>query len=209
MKSDALGVVSSTRIYLEEGKSWVFAVALDWPGWSRRGKGEQAAVEALLDYASRYRLVVGPGFAPGPLEVVGRLSGTMTTDFGAPDARGLWDEELLDSVEASRLIGILEKSWRYFDQVVLSAPSELLKGPRGGGRDRDQIVDHVREAERALASKLGRRIAPRTPWSEQRAAILDVLRAREPAGTWPVRYALRRGTWHVLDHAWEIEDKSA
>lgn len=25
---------------------------------------------------------------------------------------------------------------------------------------------------------------------------------------WPVRYALRRFAWHVLDHAWEIQDKS-
>jgi hypothetical protein len=27
-------------------------------------------------------------------------------------------------------------------------------------------------------------------------------------GGWPVRYAARRIAWHVLDHAWEIEDKS-
>ena len=27
-------------------------------------------------------------------------------------------------------------------------------------------------------------------------------------GGWPVRYAFRRIAWHVLDHAWEIEDKS-
>ena len=26
---------------------------------------------------------------------------------------------------------------------------------------------------------------------------------------WPPRYAARRLAWHVLDHAWEIEDKSA
>jgi hypothetical protein len=209
MTSVAQPVLATTRIYLEEGKSWVFAVALDWPGWSRRGRGEQAAVEALLDYASRYQTVVGPGFVPGHVEVVGRVAGTMTTDFGAPDARGVWDEESLDDVEAHRLIAILEASWRYFDRVVSSAPLELAKGPRGGGRDRDQIVDHVREAERALASKLGRPIAPRTPWSDQRAAIVEVLRAPMPGGSWPVRYALRRGTWHVLDHAWEIEDKGA
>ena len=209
MTSVAQPVLATTRIYLEEGKSWVFAVALDWPGWSRRGRGEQAAVEALLDYASRYQPVVGPGFVPGRVEVVGRVAGTMTTDFGAPDARGPWDEESLDDVEVNRLIATLEASWRYFDRVVSTAPMELAKGPRGGGRDRDQIVDHVREAERALASKLGRRIAPRTPWFDQRAAIVEVLRAGMPGGSWPVRYALRRGTWHVLDHAWEIEDKGA
>jgi hypothetical protein len=26
---------------------------------------------------------------------------------------------------------------------------------------------------------------------------------------WPQRYAARRIAWHALDHAWEIEDKSA
>ena len=25
---------------------------------------------------------------------------------------------------------------------------------------------------------------------------------------WPARYAARRIAWHVLDHAWEIEDRS-
>ncbi len=25
---------------------------------------------------------------------------------------------------------------------------------------------------------------------------------------WPVRYATRRLAWHVLDHAWEIEDRT-
>jgi hypothetical protein len=26
--------------------------------------------------------------------------------------------------------------------------------------------------------------------------------------SWPPRYAARRIVWHVLDHAWEIEDRS-
>ena len=33
----------------------------------------------------------------------------------------------------------------------------------------------------------------------------------EPSRTrthWPVRYAIRRAAWHVLDHAWELEDRS-
>jgi len=201
-------VANTTRVYLEEGKLWTFAVALDWPGWARRAKGEQAAIEALLDFAPRYQRVVGGDFAPGRVEVIRRVAGTMTTDFGAPDARGSWDDEALTNPEATRFIAILEASWRYFDGVVHSAPLELTKGPRGGGRNRDQIADHVREAERALASKLGTKVAPRTAWPEQRAAIIETLQAGAPGGSWPPPYALRRGTWHVLDHAWEIEDKS-
>jgi hypothetical protein len=26
---------------------------------------------------------------------------------------------------------------------------------------------------------------------------------------WPQRYAARRIAWHALDHAWEIQDRSA
>jgi hypothetical protein len=169
----------------------VFATALDWPGWCRRGRGEEAALAVLLDYEDRYGAVVGPGFEPGPVEVVGRVPGTRTTDFGAPGARGPWDDEPLTPAAADRLVGLLEASWRYFDD-----------------RDRDAIVDHVREAERAYGAKVGQRVPPRTAWSHQRAVLAGALRAATDAGAWPVGYAIRRCAWHVLDHAWEIEDKS-
>ena len=44
-------------------------------------------------------------------------------------------------------------------------------------------------------------------------AILEALRTAKGASrpgdkTWPRRYAARRIAWHVLDHAWEIEDRS-
>ena len=39
------------RVGLEIGPRWVFASALDWPGWCRRGRGEQAALDTLLDHA--------------------------------------------------------------------------------------------------------------------------------------------------------------
>jgi hypothetical protein len=195
-------------VYLEVGRTWVFAAALDWPGWCRRGKGEEAALDVLADYADRYAAVAGPGFRPGELQVVGRLPGNATTDFGAPDARGPWDDEPLDDAEAARLAGLLEACWRAFDAVAAAAPAELRKGPRGGGRDRDAVVDHVREAERSYGRKVGARVPPRTPWPQQRSAVADALRAGTPEGTWPARYSVRRLAWHVLDHAWEIEDKS-
>lgn len=34
------------------------------------------------------------------------------------------------------------------------------KGPRGGGRDRDEIVAHVAEAERSYARSVGVRYTP-------------------------------------------------
>jgi hypothetical protein len=140
--------------------------------------------------------------------VIGRVPGDATTDFGAPGRPGEWDDEPLSAAEADRLAGLLERCWQAFDAVVAGAPAELRKGPRGGGRDRDRVVEHVREAERAYARKLGVRLPPRTPWPAQRAALLAALRAGAPDGSWSARYALRRIGWHVLDHAWEIEDRS-
>jgi hypothetical protein len=199
---------ATTRISLESGKTWVFATALDWPGWCRRGKGEEAAVDVLLDYAGRYARVAGPGFAPGQAAIVGRVASDMSADFGAPGVPGPWDDEPLPPAEADRLTGLLEAAWRYFDGVVAAAPAQLRKGPRGGGRDRDAIVDHVREAERSYGRKVGPRVPPRTPWEQQRTEIAAALRTGTPGGAWPPRYAIRRLAWHVLDHAWEIEDKS-
>jgi hypothetical protein len=196
-----------TRVYLEQGKTWTFAGALDWPGWCRRGKGDEAALEALLGHSDRYGAVVGPSFAPGALTVVGTVAGTTTTDFGAPGAVGAWDDEPLDAAEGARSTALLTACWRAFDEVVLTAPEELRKGPRGGGRDRDAIAAHVQEAERAYARKVGVRMLPRTPWAEQRAALVEALAHDEPGRGWPTRYAIRRVAWHVLDHAWEIQDK--
>jgi hypothetical protein len=140
--------------------------------------------------------------------VAGTIPGGATTDFGAPEATGPWDDDPLRPAEAGRLVGLLESSWQYFDAVAASAPERLRKGPRGGGRDTSAIIDHVREAERAYSGKFGDRVPPRTPWAEQRTVIAAALRA-VPAGTsWPAGYSIRRLAWHVLDHAWEIEDKS-
>jgi hypothetical protein len=67
----------------------------------------------------------------------------------------------------------------------------------------------VREAERSYARKVGVRLPPRTPWDDQREAIADALGDPDhQGGAWPVRYLIRRTAWHVLDHAWELEDKT-
>ena len=193
-----------TRVYLEQGRTWTFACALDWPGWARRGKGDEAALEQLLAYADRYALVV-PELEVDELQVVGTVPGNGTTEFGAPDARGPWDDEPADTdVIATRL----EQCWAAFDRAVTAATPELRKGPRGGGRDRDAVAGHVQEAERSYGRMLGVRLPPRTPWDEQRQAFSAAIRDGAPDARWPLPYAVRRFAWHVLDHAWEIEDKS-
>ena len=197
------------RVYLENGKTWTFACSLDFPGWCRRGKGEEAALEALLDYVPRYRKVAGRTWNPGEIKVIGRIAGDATTDFGAPHIIGEWDAKPVSKVKRDDQLDLLQRCWTYFDKVVAGAPPSLRKGPRGGGRDRDKIVDHVREAERAYAPGYGIRVPPRTPMAEHRDLIVAGLEGPLVKDTkWPWPYVVRRMAWHVLDHAWEIEDRS-
>lgn len=202
-----------TPIYLEVGKSKVFACSVEWPGWCRSGKGEEAAMERLLAYAERYGAAV-PGFAdPGELDVVQRVPGNGTTDFGAPDVVPQLDQAPYTEAEAARARFVLEASWRALERAAAAAPAVLPKGPRGGGRDRDALVAHVLEAERSYGRMIGVRHPPRVEPEVVRAGILEVLGRRHNGppreGGWPARYAARRIAWHVLDHAWELEDKSS
>ncbi|MFN2538796.1 MAG: hypothetical protein ABR549_11730 [Mycobacteriales bacterium] len=189
------------RVYLEVDKTWAFACAVDYPGWQRRGRGELGALEELESYRRRYATATGTT-PKGELQVIGTVPGTVTTGFGAPDVVGPWDAEALSSKE----IKLVSACWETFDRIAGRVSAELQKGPRGGGRDRDEIVAHVQEAERSYGRKIGARVPPRTSWPEQRAAILQRL-ADPTDDRWPVKYAARRIGWHVLDHAWEMADK--
>lgn len=209
------------HVYLELGPKKVFACSLDWPGWCRIGRSEESALDALTDYAPRYRVIAeraGLAFSPGDPVVVERVPGTSTTDFGAPDAVPEADAAPLDAAEAGRGVALMRAAWEIFDEVTAVSPEELRKGPRGGGRDRDPMVAHVVEAERAYARKVGVRHKPfhgdREARDAMRAELADTLvrpgdAVTGPAvpGGWPVRYAVRRIIWHVIDHIWEMEDR--
>lgn len=114
--------------------------------------------------------------------MIGRSEGNRTTDFGAPNVQGRWDDEALERDERERLVGLLQATWVYFDQVAAGAPATLRKGPRGGGRDRDAVVDHVREAGRSYAAKAGVRIPSRTGWTPKRAMLATALRSEGTSG---------------------------
>jgi hypothetical protein len=212
--------VTSVEVYLEQGRSRTFAVAVDWPGWARWARtsaGEEAALEALLGHADRYAQVArdaGARFPASPEPVVvERVAGGATTDFGAPGAVLGTDRDPLPETRLARHLALLESSWALLDVVAARAPAELRKGPRGGGRDRDEVVRHVVEAERAYAAKAGARHRPFDPHDHaardaMRADLVAALRGQDPAAPWPSAYAVRRIAWHVLDHVWEIEDRS-
>jgi hypothetical protein len=217
----------ATRVYLEVGTTRTFACAVDWVGWARSaraprsagGGSPEAALEAFAGYLPRYApvaaatgLVLPPG-AADDLLVVEQLAGDMTTDFGAPSLVPAVDGEPLAAGEGDRLAALLAAAWQYLDDVAARSPATLTKGPRGGGRDRDAVVRHVVDAEASYVRKLGLSAGARSPVEVWRPAVLALLREDPTAATapttWPLRYAARRIAWHVLDHAWEIEDRSA
>ena len=199
----------------------VFASALDWPGWSRAGRDEAAALSALEASRGRYAAVAreaGLVLVQADLAVVERLPGTATTAFGAPDVCFALDARPVDAEAAERLAALVRAAWTILARVAGGAPAALRKGPRGGGRDRDAIVAHVVGAEVAYARRMGLRVGEPDPAdgaavAAVRATLAGVLARPSdggslPGGRWPVRYAARRVAWHVLDHAWEIEDRS-
>jgi hypothetical protein len=218
-------------VYLETGTKRVFAGALDWPGWCRSGKDEESALQALADYGSRYGKVLrrtklgfsSPDDASG-FKVVERLPGDASTDFGAPGKAPAIDEQRVDSEHVDRMQALLKACWSAFDSAVEAARGkEMRKGPRGGGRDLDKIVQHVIESQGSYLALIGQKYAfdpkadPRKETARLRAIITDAISksvgaprvAAGPRGgkRWTHRYFVRRTAWHVLDHAWEIEDR--
>jgi DinB superfamily len=261
-------------VYLEIGPKRTFAGAVEWPGWCRIGRDEAGALQALADHGPRFASVLRSAGIPFPgvrdaadLLVVERLAGDATTDFGAPGKAPSVDDRPLSDPELHRLRAILVACWAAFDREVGRASGkELRKGPRGGGRDLESIVQHVLAAESAYVSKLGGKVpandeppaadgaladgvsaigaalaadgdpsAGRVPVTgsvqdadpvartrdrlrRSRAAAIEAIDAAAhgimmPLGPrggsrWSARYAVRRMAWHVLDHAWEIEDRA-
>ena len=204
----------------------VAAFAIDWPGWSRGARTGPEAVEVLAAYRDRYRPVaalagLGDEFdAAGDLELVEDHVGVGSTDFwGISFAPSSFEQEPMGADELDRKIGLLEASWRYFDDVAARVSAEMQTGPRGGGRNRDEIVRHALGWERAdLAKRVGvvvDPIVPPTPdgFSSHRDEFVAALRTYNAEGrmargrNWTIGLLIRHTAYHALDHAWEMEDK--
>ena len=209
---------------LEVGRKRAFAWALDLPGWCRSGKTRETALDALIAAAPRYAPVAALAGVPMPdlaaveVEVEDETEGDSGTEFGVPYVIAPSDRRAVTAAEAVRLAASVEAAWNTFDRVAADAPSELRKGPRGGGRDRDKMIEHVLGADHAYAREMGVRLpagslSDRAAVETERAAVLDVLRQPSDGSPlagrkWPQRYAARRIAWHALDHAWEMEDRA-
>ncbi len=175
------------EVLLEVSATRSFACALWFPGWFGQGKSPDDAIEGLLSLRARYAPIAERAKRALPpdsaLVIVERQEGNGTTQFGAPGQISSLENDV-DAQTVRRLRALHGACRDAFDNVVKTAPSELRKGPRGGGRDTAKVVEHVVEVERAYASRMEH-------------------------GSWPEAYYLRRSGYHFTGHAWEIEDRSA
>jgi hypothetical protein len=214
------------RVMIEMGRKKPVAVAsaFDWPGWDRSGKGEEDALRVLETYRPRYAPVAAlAGLADefkraGDPEVVERIEGIGMTDFyGLSMKSAAAEQEQMTDAECERKIALLRACWTYFDDVAARVSAELRKGPRGGGRDRDRIVQHVNANEVGDFSRKVGVTAPDDAWEdpaaleayreEFTAAIRDYNARGAAARNWTVQFVIRHSAYHVLDHAWEMEDR--
>ena len=202
------------------------AFAIDWPGWSRGAKTTDLALETLEAYRERYRpIAVAAGMgdefdAAGRLDIIEDKVGAPSTDFWgisfAPASLEL--QEPMGDAEFDRKVSLLRACWAYFDDVAATVSAEMRKGPRGGGRDREQIIRHtIRNESEDFAKRLGLRIPEEgalTPdglrdFREAYVASMRTYNAGEGKRmrSWTLPFLIRHSAYHVMDHAWEMEDK--
>jgi len=96
--------------------------------------------------------------------------------------------------------------------------AEMSKGPRGGGRDRDRIIRHtIRTESEEFAKRLGLRVPECGALTEEglrdfRKTYVAAMRAYNAGEgarmrSWNLPFLIRHSAFHMLDHAWEMEDK--
>ncbi len=205
----------------------VVAFAPDWPGLERGAKDAEAAAGRLLAYIPRYAPVAklagmeaefaAAAGADTAADIVEQYPGVGSTDFwGISFAFSDFDRQAMTDAELERELALMQACWAFFDGVRARVSAELMKGPRGGGRDRDRIVRHVFATELDWSKKFNLRTPLEVMLTDeglkmQREAYVSAIRELHAQGkmarSWPLHYLIRHTAYHTLDHAWEMEDK--
>jgi hypothetical protein len=219
-------MTDTLRVLLEIGTKGrrVVAAATDWPGLDRWGATDDAAVAKVYSYRSRYAPVaecagLADEFArQDMIEVIERYKGNTSTDFwGVAHVTSETEREVLPAPDLERRLELLQACWTEFDAVAARVSKELRPGARSAGRTREQILRHVYLNE---PDQFSRKVEVRTPLdavltpdglSAHRRAYLEGIRAYNAEGkaarTWSIQFLIRRTAHHVMDHAWELEDR--
>jgi hypothetical protein len=218
-------MTDTLRVILELGKKRrVVAAAMDWPGLDRWGTSEDDALAKLASYVPRYAGVADRAGMKGAfagardVEVVERTPGSSSTDFwGIAHVPSEIEREVLAPADLERRLQLLQACWAFFDETATRVSTELRPGSRSNGRSRDQIIRHVYGSE---PEQFSRKIEVRTALDlvltpaglkTHRLNYLDAIRAYNaegrPARTWPIQFLIRRTAHHVMDHAWEMQDR--
>ena len=124
----------------------------------------------------------------------------------------------MGEAELERGITLLRACWAFFDGVAARVSPEMRKGPRGGGRERDEIIGHVIRVESMDFAKGVGILVP-----DGNALIPDGIRGYREAYVAAMRdyndgkvqrmrtrtlpFLIRHSAFHTLDHSWEMDDK--
>jgi hypothetical protein len=216
-------MANGLEIVIERGKKKAVAYAPSWPGLSRGASSIDGALEKLASYADRYRGVAALAGLSGEFpstptfKIVEEVPGRGMTDFwGISFNPSTGELGQMSEPECERKLAILRACWKYFDRVAARVSADLKKGPRGGGRDRDQIIRHIFANERDWAKMLALDLSEDAMLTAQgrakhRNAYVRAIRQYNAAGksarSWRLQFLLRHTAYHVMDHAWEMEDK--
>jgi hypothetical protein len=203
----------------------VVAYAQHWPGLERNGSRDEVALQKLATYFPRYARVaeragLGHEFAAqseSDFEVVERYVGSGSTEFwGISFVHSSIDHLPITADELERQLSLLQACWAEFDHFGATVSAELKRGPRGGGRMRDEIVRHLLYCEIDWAKKLDLHydyhdvipLDARAAYHEDFVNAVRRLHAEDkPAKSWTLPFLIRHTAFHVMDHAWEMEDK--
>lgn len=202
------------------------AFSLDWPGWSRGAKSAELALTALEAYRKRYRPIarlagmVREFDAAGPLKIVEDRVGTGSTDFwGISFSPSSTEQGPMSETDLERGITLLQACWAFFDGVAGRVSAQMRTGPRGGGRNRDEIMRHtIRVESEDFAKRVGLLIPEGGALTanglrQHRKAYVEAMRAYNAGEverrmrSWTLPFLIRHSAFHTLDHAWEMEDK--
>src|SRR6266851_2452152 len=172
-------MADAIRVMVEQGKKRAVASAFDWPGWDRSGKSEDEALEVLAAYRPRYAKVA-------------KLAGL------ADQFRRAGDIAVVERLKGSGMTDFYGLSYK------------------SAGPEHEPMSEAVCERKLALlratwtyfddvASRVSAELrAHREAFT---AAIRDYNARGAPARTWTVQFVIRHSAYHMLDHAWEMEDR--